>query len=377
MTSPLPLAQLSRGELEVLRHIVAKRRLPMPLTEAGLASLGKSGLYERLGVLESASEAVALALIDLALAARAAPVAAVSSRAPAVLTWTEPTAASAHVRATTPVLLELLGLARKRVIIAGYEFDHGAILFKPLYEVMKSHGVEVSIYLDIRPAPSPRSNMAAYLATCAHQFMSENWPHGEPTPQLYYYPAGCAYGSHRSLHAKCVVVDDTHVLVGSANFTRRGHARNLEVGVRLEDPMLAAALTQQLAHLVEHGELVPLALARSGDSADDLSLGVVPDDAAAKLASELTVGEGTRTLFARLLVGGVAVPRVSAAVVDDAGQLVGRPALSWEQARVVVLAPEQAELRGPLEALGWACFDTLMGDEALLAELSVRVRGGG
>jgi phosphatidylserine/phosphatidylglycerophosphate/cardiolipin synthase-like enzyme len=48
-----------------------------------------------------------------------------------------------------------------------------------------------------------------------------------------------------SLHAKCVVVDGRLVFVTSANFTDRGQTRNVEVGVVLDEPRLAAVLEAQ------------------------------------------------------------------------------------------------------------------------------------
>jgi len=333
VTKALPLAQLSKGELDNLRRVIARRQLPTPLSQAGLDSIGKGGLFARLGPLAAADEEIALALIDLALAA-GERWAHHPPKSPALLTWTEPTVALGNIRATTPVLLELLGSAQKRVVLAGYEFDHGAVLFKPLHKAMVERGVQVSIYLDVRPAPSPKSNMSAYLALQAHRFLKRNWTFGVPVPEVYYFPAGCEFGSHRSLHATCVVVDETHVMVGSANFTQRGHSRNLEVGVRLEDPALAAALTQQLERLVHNKDFLPLPLAwpdAPPKAAEDD--GEVPPSAQAiapsSLADELLVSDAARPLFARLIAASVPVPQVGEDVEGPAGQVIGSPELSW------------------------------------------------
>lgn len=47
------------------------------------------------------------------------------------------------------------------------------------------------------------------------------------------------------MHAKCVVVDREHALIGSANFTERAQASNIEVGVALRDPAFAEAVLHQ------------------------------------------------------------------------------------------------------------------------------------
>jgi phosphatidylserine/phosphatidylglycerophosphate/cardiolipin synthase-like enzyme len=60
-------------------------------------------------------------------------------------------------------------------------------------------------------------------------------------------------GSSINLHAKCVVVDDRFALIGSANFTHNAQARNIEVGVLLDDPVFAQDLVRQWLGLVEAG----------------------------------------------------------------------------------------------------------------------------
>ena len=51
--------------------------------------------------------------------------------------------------------------------------------------------------------------------------------------------------SFSSLHAKCIVVDDHWALITSANFTDRGHDRNIEVGVLVDDPSFGRSLAGQ------------------------------------------------------------------------------------------------------------------------------------
>lgn len=232
--------------------------------------------------------------------------------------------------------------------------------------------------------------MDAYLALQAHKFLKRNWPFGAPFPALYYFPAGAAHGSRKSLHAKCVVVDSKRVLVGSANFTRRGHTRNLEVGVQLDDAALARALTSQLERLVEQGELARLPVApvrelppdaaededEAGDEAalSEARDGSAPGQRADQLAEELYVSAEARPLFVRLLDAGLPVPQVGTDIEDiegiegiegEDGEVLASPELSWPVSRVAVLLPEQAASRDKLEAADWTCFSL---DDALAAE---------
>jgi hypothetical protein len=381
----LPLAELARGELEFLRKAIGKGQLATPLTETGLDAIGKGKLYWKIGPLADAGREVALALLDLALAAGDAPAPA-TAKAAASLVWSGPAVSQSPSRPTTAVLLELLSSAKERVLVAGYEFDHGAVIFGPLHKAMVARGVKVSIYLDVRAAPSPKSDMDAYLAVQTHRFLKRNWPFGAPVPKLYCFPAGCAHGSRASLHAKCVVIDGRYVLVGSANFTKRGHTRNLEVGVSFEDPAFAAALTNQFDRLVEGGDLAELPVASVSREAppaaaeDDEDIpeagGILGVSAFDALATELLVSEVARPLFVRLLGSAAPVPTVGEDVEGDQGEVIGSPELSWGVPRVAVLLPEQEGSRKKLEAAGWTCFSTALGDDDYSA-LCDLIRGEG
>jgi phosphatidylserine/phosphatidylglycerophosphate/cardiolipin synthase-like enzyme len=362
--SEKPLSQLSRAELESLRKLIAQKRVSMPLTQVGLDAIGKGKLWARLGPLAGADEVVALALIDLALAVEVAP--ATSS---ATLVWSGPEVKPSAARSTSAVLLELLGSAREEVWIVGYEFDHGATLFGPLHKAMTERGVKATICLDVRPAPSPKSDVAAYLAVQAHDFVKLNWPFGAPLPQLFSFPAGHEHGSRRSLHAKCVVVDRRFVLVGSANFTRRGHERNLEVGVLLDDPALAKALVEQLERLRETGVLAALHVVAAAAKVVEAT-----EDEQDDLAETLLVNPAARGLFRQLVARGLPVPAVGEDLTGASGGVIGTAELSWDEARVAVLLPEQELSRRKLEAAGWSCFSVGL-DASELTALCERVAG--
>jgi hypothetical protein len=268
-------------------------------------------------------------------------------------------------------------------VIAGYEFDHGAVIFQPLHRAMVERGVRVAIHLDVRPVPSPRSKVDAYLALQAHQFVKANWPFGPPFPELYHWPAGCAHGSRSSLHAKCVIVDATYALIGSANFTQRGYKRNLEIGVRLDDPALASSLVQQFDRLIDLRELVRLPAIASRaqpplaaeDDADADAAPPGPRPSAAALAAELLVSAAAQPLFALLIARDLPVPRVGEDIEGEDGQVIGSAEFVWEAARVAVLLPEQEASRKPLEATGWTCFASTL-DGAALDTLGELIRQG-
>src|SRR5262249_901124 len=147
------------------------------------------------------------------------------------LVWTGPEARYSTTRDTSVVVSQLFASARREVIIAGFSFDDGATIFEPLHARMCEAAVEASLYTDIRRAPSEETGNLRHVDRIIETFLASNWPFGDPVPKLFYDPRTITANAVASLHAKCIVVDDLRALVTSANFTDRGHTRNIEVGV--------------------------------------------------------------------------------------------------------------------------------------------------
>lgn len=354
-----PLASLSRHELEFLHKSIELGHLRAPITKLALEAMGRGKLFAKLGPLAEAPKKAALALLEMALATPAA----VASTAAPTLVLTGPKLHS-KARPTRAMFLELLGKASESVLIAGYELDHGAVLFEPLFAAMRDRGVSARMFVDIRPAPSPKTNHDSYLAIAAHKLLARNWPFGSPLPQLYHYAATAKHGSYKSLHAKCVVVDRRHVLIGSANFTKRGIERNLEVGVYLDSPELAKTLIEQFEQLIDSGEIVQLSVAPKPPPPEDLAEAeeeAIDPDA---LAAELLVSPETHALFVELAREGLPIPLVGIDI-DESGEVVGSAEFAWERSRVAVLLTEQEGSRRKLEAAGWSCFAFPLSSEEL------------
>jgi hypothetical protein len=372
-------SQLDRNELEFLRRALKKRQLPSPITELSLHSIGKSTLFGKLGAIATANHEGALALIEMALALHGATVTPNLATVTPKLVWTGPDVFMSPARPTTVIVTELLHSARERVLIVGYEFDHGPVLFAPLHAVMRDHGVKAAICFDVPPAPSPKTSLDSYLAIRAHQFLKKNWTFGEPAPELFYFRQGVEHGSRKSLHAKCIVVDSKRVLIGSANFTKRGHTRNVEVGVSIENAELAGALLTQFDRLIDNNVLVRL-------SASVTMRTVLPEEMEAEegpatviptapsslsehemLANELLVSIDARRLFLRILGEGLATPDVGEDIEGMDGNIVGCAELSWADSHVAILLPEQWSSRNRIEAAGWTCFAVTMDENGILA----------
>jgi phosphatidylserine/phosphatidylglycerophosphate/cardiolipin synthase-like enzyme len=162
---------------------------------------------------------------------------------------------AATARSTEVVFRDLLGGATRSVWMAGYSIDHGATLFAPLHRAMVERGVEARFLLNLQYPPGDRreASVEAGAARLVHGFLETQWPFGPPHPTIFYDPRTLARRAMASMHAKVVIVDETHTLVGSANFTQRGQQRNIEAGALLHDPAFARQLVTQLQSLIDGG----------------------------------------------------------------------------------------------------------------------------
>lgn len=184
------------------------------------------------------------------------------ARAPE-LVWTGPEADVAEARRSAVVLRKLFEGAQRRVVLAGYSFDHGDTLLAPLHEVMGVRQVKVDFFVNInqptdaykRPLAMTETDAAAEVAKAA----SKLWPWEDVRPRFFYDRRVLDGGVFCSVHAKCVVVDGERAYVTSANFTERGNERNVEAGVLLHDRSFAARLEGQLVNARRAGWFVEAA----------------------------------------------------------------------------------------------------------------------
>ena len=151
------------------------------------------------------------------------------------------------------VVRELFASARREVILAGYSFDHGADILRPLHSVMRDHGVHTLMFVDVPGKARVPAELEDHANRHIRALLIDIWPFGEPRPELYYDPRSASPSENASLHAKCLVVDDDAALITSANFTNRGQTRNIETGVLLRDPAFAAKLAHHWRGLVRGG----------------------------------------------------------------------------------------------------------------------------
>jgi phosphatidylserine/phosphatidylglycerophosphate/cardiolipin synthase-like enzyme len=137
------------------------------------------------------------------------------------LVWTGNTTA-AGVRATFPVVTEMLGWARRSVLVVTYSLWIGADTQTviDLLAELSSTGVDITFVLDRR-----------YQAGWNVAQLKQRWPAGRRKPALYTWQH--EKDAIAKLHAKVLIVDRRDLLITSANLTGHGMKGNLEFGLRV------------------------------------------------------------------------------------------------------------------------------------------------
>ena len=246
MSEPANLTSIATADLQILGKALQCGEID-DLAPESLAAMGLGRLEAVLSPLSPMGRN-ALTVLQAVLAERRRPSARLE------LVWTGPEQGLRPTRDTGVVVRELFCRAQRDVIVAGYSFDHGQEILRPLHEAMRDRGVEARILLHIQRTPRG-SDPKRHLRDAVERFERENWPFGLPRPKLYFDPRTVETGAVVSLHAKCVVVDRRWALVGSANFTNRGQHRNLEVGILVDDPDFAGRLSEQWLGLLSSGQM--------------------------------------------------------------------------------------------------------------------------
>jgi len=176
------------------------------------------------------------------------------------LVWSGPEMPGAASRDTSVVVRELFSNAESSVLIAGFAISHGNEIFRALAERMVSvPTLAVRMFLNVPRDNVDRASNDEILHSFYLTFKSKHWPWAK-YPEVFYDPRALEanFSMRASLHAKCLVVDAMKCFVSSANFTESGQARNIEVGVLIEDRNLGASLHNQFESLVTHGLLRPI-----------------------------------------------------------------------------------------------------------------------
>jgi hypothetical protein len=250
-----PFERLTSADLRAVAAAARAGRLGEPYSAVALGRLLDAAVASDTSAdlqgLALPPESVAAALSLLADEREAAS----HAQGGAELVWTGPELPGAESRDTLVVVRELFASAESSVLVSGFAVSQGKEVFGPLARRMADvPSVKVRLFLNVARPPGSRDSEQTLVRAFVDEFRRKNWPNDAP-PEIYYDPRSLAedYRQRAVLHAKCVVVDDRHAFVTSANLTTAAQEKNIEAGLLVHDGGLARRLRTQFETLVGAG----------------------------------------------------------------------------------------------------------------------------
>jgi phosphatidylserine/phosphatidylglycerophosphate/cardiolipin synthase-like enzyme len=151
--------------------------------------------------------------------------------------WTMP-GNEATVGHLTSEFHRLVQAARQSVTCATYNFEPTSQMWAVLKAASQQPGVVVTVYVDGDMADVDK--IKAQLQ-----------------PATVYRSAVLPSGKQAVSHAKFIIIDHAVLLLTSANFSFSAENRNIELGLRIQDPALAGSVESTMSS--KHGSLYTLA----------------------------------------------------------------------------------------------------------------------
>lgn len=159
---------------------------------------------------------------------------------------------------TRTTVLSLFEEATEEVMISSYVFYEAAEFFQRLAEKNDADpNFRVTFIVDPTHRRDPSNQPVSLIAQAfAANFQKKHWP-GRRVPEIWHDPR--AFDAVESgggvLHAKTVVVDRKTAFITSANFTGAAQTRNIEAGILIRQPRMAARLQAYFSGLISTGVL--------------------------------------------------------------------------------------------------------------------------
>lgn len=161
---------------------------------------------------------------------------------------------------TYAVVQSLFQEAQNEIILAGYAFHNGKLLFERLAEQKRQRPeLRIIFHVDVPRRAGDTLTDESIVLRYAEEFRKKHWP-WEPFPEVFYDPRAMDTNAHTraSLHAKVVVVDRSKLFLTSANFTDAAQQRNIEMGLLCQVTYLAEQVAAYFEGLRHSGRLLRL-----------------------------------------------------------------------------------------------------------------------
>jgi len=169
-----------------------------------------------------------------------------------------PEVAGTPVVDTRTTVLSLFEEAKGEVLISSYVFYEAAEFFRQLAEKHDADpAFRVTFLVDLSHRRDRSNEPVSLIAQAfAADFWKKHWP-GTRRPEIWHDPRAfeVAVAGGGILHAKTVIIDQRVAFITSANFTGAAQTRNIEAGVLIRQPRIAARLHAYFSGLIATGVL--------------------------------------------------------------------------------------------------------------------------
>lgn len=165
--------------------------------------------------------------------------------------WTGPRVEGSYLRATRPVVLDILAAAQHELLVVGYWIAAGQARHDTVRHIIEEmaaaveRGVRLRVVLDRLVRADGSTNRSLFLSL---------WPSTVGPPTLLTWRSDVS--AHVKLHAKVLVADRRDALVTSANLTMHAMGLNMEMGVRIRGPA-ADAVADHFGRMISQDVLEP------------------------------------------------------------------------------------------------------------------------
>ena len=152
--------------------------------------------------------------------------------------WTAPGGLIQHGELTASVR-HLVATARQSVTCSTFNFQRSSVLWAALSQVAARAEVNVRVYVDTDAAdrkPEPWKPTTAQIAA-------------ELRGAVVLRTKAGPGGTRPRNHAKFIAIDHQFLLVTSANFSKSAEQLNVELGLRIDDPILTQRVESQMRSL--------------------------------------------------------------------------------------------------------------------------------
>ena len=153
---------------------------------------------------------------------------------PVEIYWTGPSENSS-VRMTWSALSELVLSAERSITLVGYNISRGMGKILDYLEMKQNEGVRLCFLID---RYEKKESFKEWLSSLSIKPEVYDRPEDEESP-------------FTSLHVKCVVVDERVAMFGSANLTKYGTLKNIELGITIRDQIAVRTIVSLLEDLKE------------------------------------------------------------------------------------------------------------------------------